>query len=288
MGQFRDRMDADMEIRGLAPGTRKLYLSAMRRFVQHFMRPPDTLNLEEIRSYQLHLTRERRVSWSVFNIAVAAIRFFYGVTLRKDWKIDEVPYQRKPRVLPEIPSAEKVTALFDSTRNLKHRALLMTLYAGGLRASEAVHLKVSDIDSQRMVIRIEQAKGRKDRYVMLSPKLLEVLREYWRAKRPRTWLFPSSQTSDRPLSPDTVGSIVEKAQKAAGVPGRIYPHLLRHAFATHLLEHGANLRVIQKLLGHRSLRSTEIYTHVAKNYLEKTPSPLDILPDPKKAPPVTD
>jgi len=288
MGQFHDRMDADMEIRGLALNTRKAYLLAMRKFVRHFMRPPDRLTLEDIRQYQLYLTRERKVSWSVFNIAVAAIKFFYRVTLRKDWKIDEVPYQRKPRVLPEIPSAEKVRALFDSTRNLKHRALLMTLYAAGLRASEAVHLQVSDIDSQRMVIRIEQAKGRKDRYVMLSPKLLEVLREYWRAKRPGTWLFPSSQTSDRPLSPDAVGSIVEKAQKAAGVPGRIYPHLLRHAFATHLLEHGANLRVIQKLLGHRSLRSTEIYTHVAKNYLEKTPSPLDLLPDPKNAPPVTD
>lgn len=282
MGQFRDRMDADMEIRGLAPGTRKLYLGAMRRFVQHFMRPPDMLTIEDIRSYQIHVVRERKVSWSVFNIAVAAVKFFYRVTLQMDWNIEQIPYQRKPRVLPEIPSAEKVTALFDSTRNLKHRVLLMTLYAGGLRAGEVVHLKVSDIDSQRMVVRIEQAKGRKDRYVMLSPKLLEILRDYWKAYRPHSWLFPSPRNSDKPLSRDAVGSIVEKASKAAGIPGRFYPHLLRHAFATHLLEQGTNLRVIQKLLGHSTLRTTEVYTHVAANYLQVTPSPLDILPDPKK------
>lgn len=288
MGQFHDRMDADMEIRGLSPNTRKAYLGAMRRFVQHFMRPPDTLTLEDIRRYQLHLTRERKVSWAVFNIAVAAIKFFYRVSLKKDWNIEEVPYQRKPRKLPEILSAEKVTALFTSVENLKHRALLMTVYAGGLRAGEVIHLKVSDIDSQRMVIRIDQGKGRKDRYVMLSPKLLEVLRAYWKTCRPHSWLFPTERNSEKPLSRYAVGWIVEKAQKAARITGRVYPHLLRHCFATHLLEQGANLRVIQKLLGHRSLRSTEIYTHVAKNYLQETASPLDILPDPKKTPPVTE
>lgn len=286
MGQFRDRMDADMEIRGLAPSTRKSYLRAIRKFVQYFMRPPDTLSLEDIRRYQLHLTRERKVSWSVFNVAVAALKFFYRVSLKKDWNIEEVPYQRKPRILPEILSAEKVAALFDSTRNLKHRALLMTVYAGGLRAGEATHLKVTDIDSHRMVIRIEQGKGRKDRYVMLSPKLLELLRLYWSAYRPTSWLFPSERDSAKPLSRDALGSMVEQARKAAGIPGRVYPHLLRHSFATHLLEQGTNLRVIQKLLGHRSLRSTEIYTHVAKNYLQETSSPLEVLPDLKSPPPV--
>jgi site-specific recombinase XerD len=279
MGQFHDRMDADMEIRGLAPATRQHYLRAMRQFVQHFMRPPDTLAFEDIRTYQLHLTRERHVSWSVFNIAVSALKFFYRVTLSKDWDIQKIPYQRRPRTLPEILSVEKVAALVSSMKNLKHRALLMTVYAGGLRASEVVHLKLTDIDSQRMVIRIEQGKGRKDRYVMLSAKLLELLREYWKAYRPQSWLFPSSRKSGKPLSRDTVGLIVENARRAAGITGRVYPHLLRHAFATHLLEQGTNLRVIQKLLGHRSLRSTEIYTHVAKNYLQDTASPLDLLPD---------
>jgi site-specific recombinase XerD len=286
MGQLHDRMDADMEIRGLALNTRKAYLLAMRKFVGHFMRPPDQLTLEDIRQYQLYLTRERKVSWAVFNIAVAAIKFFYRVTVKKDWDIQEIPYQRKPRKLPEILSAEKVNALF-SVQNLKHRAILMTSYAGGLRSSEVIHLMVSDIDSQRMVIRIDQGKGRKDRYVMLSPRLLETLREYWKAFHPKTWLFPS-RNLDKPLSRHAVGSIVKKAKKAAQITARVYPHLLRHCFATHLLEQGTNLCVIQKLLGHRSLRSTEIYTHVAKNYLQETPSPLDILPDPKKAPPVTE
>jgi site-specific recombinase XerD len=281
-------MDADMEIRGLALNTRKTYLLAMRKFVQYFKRSPDQLSSEDIRRYQLHLTRERKVSWAVFNIAAAAIKFFYRVTLKKDWKFEEIPYQRKPRILPEILSAEKVNALFSSVSNLKHRAILMTAYAGGLRSSEVTHLKVSDIDSQRMVIRIDQGKGRKDRYVMLSPRLLEVLREYWKAKRPCTWLFPNARDPQCPLSRHAMRWIVGKAKKAAKISGRIYPHLLRHSFASHLLEQGANLRVIQKLLGHRSLRSTEIYTHVAKNYLQETPSPLDVLPDPKKAPPVTE
>jgi site-specific recombinase XerD len=285
---FQDRMDQDMEIRGLALNTRKAYLLAMRKFVRYFMRPPDQLTPEDIRRYQLHLTRERKVSWAVFNIATAAIKFFYRVTLKKDWNIEEIPYQRKPRKLPEILSTEKVNALFGSLRNLKHRAILMTAYAGGLRASEVIHLKVTDIDSQRMVLRIDQGKGRKDRYVMLSPRLLEVLREYWKAKRPHPWLFPNERDPQKPLSRHAMGWIVGKAKKAAKISGRIYPHLLRHSFASHLLEQGANLRVIQKLLGHRSLRSTEIYTHVAKNYLHETPSPLDVLPDAKKAPPVTE
>lgn len=284
---FQDRMDADMEIRGLAVNTRKCYLRAMRKFVQHFRRPPDQLTPEDIRQYQLHLTRDRKVSWAIFNQAAAAIKFFYGTTLKKDWKIEDIPYQRKPRKLPEILSSEKVSALFTSLRNLKHRAILMTIYAGGLRVSEIINLKVSDIDSQRMVLRIDQGKGRKDRYVMLSPRLLEVLREYWKAFRPSTWLFPG-QIPGEPLDRSAINRIVENAKKSAKIAGRVYPHLLRHCFATHLLEQGANLRVIQKLLGHRSLRSTEIYTHVAKNYLHETPSPLDVLPDPKNASPVTE
>jgi integrase/recombinase XerD len=287
MGQFQDRMDADMEIRGLALNTRKAYLRAMRRFVQHFMRPPDEMTEEDIRRYQLHLTRERKVSWGVFNLAVAGIKFFYRVTLKKKWDIEEIPYQRKPRKLPEILSAEKVLALISSLRNLKHRTILMTMYSAGLRVSELVSLKVTDIDSQRMVIRVEQGKGRKDRYVMLSPRLLAILREYWKAARPQTWLFPG-MIPGKPLDRNTINRIVENAKRTAKITGRVYPHLIRHCFATHLLEQGANLRVIQKLLGHQSLRSTEIYTHVAKNYLQETSSPLDILPDPKKAPPVTE
>jgi site-specific recombinase XerD len=263
MGKLRDQMDADMEIRGLSVNTRKAYLRCMDLFVNRFVRPPSALTLDDVREYQIHMTRERKISWSAFNQAVAAIRFFYTVTLKKDWKIEQIPYQKTRRQLPEILGADKLAALF-SVPNPKHRAILMAMYAGGLRVGEVTHLKVSDIDSQRMVLRIEQGKGRKDRYVMLSVRLLEVLREYWRAARPRTWLFPG-QDPAKPLSRHAVNVLLERAKKAANIPGRVYPHLLRHSFATHLLENGANLLVIQRLLGHRSLRSTEIYTHVAKN-----------------------
>lgn len=276
MGRFRDQMDADMEIRNLSVNTRKAYLRCAYQFVHHFMRPPDTLTLEDIRQYQIYLTRERKVSWSAFNQAVAAIKFLYAVTLKKDWRVEQIPYQKTARKLPEILSTDKVAALL-AVPNVKHRALLMAMYAGGLRVSEATHLKVSDIDSQRMVLRIDQGKGRKDRYVMLSAPLLEVLREYWRARRPPTWLFPGPDSAN-PISRAAVNAAVKKATSSAKIGGRVYPHLLRHCFATHLLENGANLVVIQKLLGHRSLRSTEIYTHVAKNYLQQTASPLDVLP----------
>ena len=287
MGKFHDRMKADMEIRGFSPNTQSAYLRWMRAFVQHFMCPPDQLTLEHIRRYQLHLTRGREVATGTFNHAVAALKFFYRTTLKRDWAIEQIPYRKKVCKLPEILSPQKISALFSAVKNLKHRAILMTLYAGGLRASEVAHLKVTDIDSHRMVIRVDQGKGRKDRYVMLSPRLLEVLREYWTLFRPRTWLFPG-KPSTKPIDRATVGRILHKAKKAAGITGRLYPHLLRHSFATHLMEQGTNLPAIQMLLGHRSLRSTAIYTHVAKNYLQETLSPLDTLPDSKKAPPVTD
>jgi site-specific recombinase XerD len=287
MGKFHDLMDADLEIRGYAPSTRKYYLLAVREFVAHFMRPPDELNLEHIREYQVHLIRERKMSYGKFNQAVAALKFFYLVTLKKEWDGEKIPYHKKPYRLPEIPSQEIVAALLSSLGNIKHRAVLMSLYGGGLRASEAANLKVSDVDSQRMVLRIDQGKGHKDRYVMLSPRLLQALREYWNEYKPRTYLFPNPE-SDKPMTRQAIHHIVQLAKKAAGITGRMYPHLLRHSFATHLLENGANLRVIQKLLGHRSLTSTQIYTHVAKNYLQETPSPLDILDDRKKDPPVTE
>lgn len=283
MGQFQDRMDADLQIRGLSPHTRRVYLACMRRFLMDVRRPADQVTLEDIRQYQIRLVRESKISSSKFNQIVSAVRFFYRVTLRKDWNIDHIPYQKTERRLPQIPSTEKIAALLGSLTNLKHRAILMTLYSGGLRVSEAVHLKVSDIDSQRMVLRIEQGKGRKDRYVMLSPRLLKALREYWNAYHPRTWLFPG-RPSDKPMAQRSLCRIVKKAQQAADLPGRFYPHLLRHSFATHLLENGTHICVIQKLLGHRSLKSTQIYAQVAQNFLQETPSPLDSLPEPARAP----
>ena len=283
MGKFRDQMEADLEIRGLSQHTRKAYLLAVRSFVRHFMRPPDELAQEDIRQYQVHLAHEKRLSWSSFNVAVSAIKFFYKITLKKNWDFDRVPYQKTGRRLPVILSPQEVATLFSVTANQKHRALFMTLYAGGLRLSEVINLQLSDIDSQRMVIRIHQGKGRKDRYVMLSIYLLDVLREYWKAYRPQDWLFPNRSGRAR-LTARTVQKALKKAAAATAIKKDVTPHILRHAYATHLLENGTNIRVIQMLLGHRSLRSTEIYTHVAKTYFQDTQSPLDMLAPSKTSP----
>lgn len=278
MGKFQDRMAEDIDIRGLTPATKQIYLRCVRQFVGHFMQPPDRLDAEHVRRYQIHLTRQCKVAASTFNQAMAALRFFYRVTLRKPGVADGITPQRKPLRLPSVLSVPRVAALLSSVRNLKHRALLSTCYAAGLRATEAVRLKVTDIDSQRMTIRINQGKGRKDRFVMLSPKLLDLLREYWKAYRPTDWLFPGPKTG-RPLTRHTLNRLTERARKNARLPVALHPHVLRHSFATHLLDQGVNICVIQKLLGHRSLRSTSVYVHVSDDYLKKTPSPFDHLPE---------
>ena len=279
MGRFYDLMDRELHIRGLAKNTRKSYLEKMHCFVRHFMRPPDQLTAEHVKQYQLFLTKERRIKWSAFNTHVCAIRFFYRNVLEVDWDLERIPYQRTGKRLPEILSGDQVVALLEAVQNLKHRAILMTLYAAGLRANEALHLRLGDIDSKRMMIRIDQGKRLKDRYAMLSPKLLETLRHYWRESRPDPWLFPGRDRS-RPLTRESVGQVFARARKKAGILKHVSPHSLRHSFATHLLERGVNIRVIQRLLGHRNVRTTEIYTHVAETYVRDTKSPLDdILPD---------
>jgi site-specific recombinase XerD len=271
-------MERDLEIRGFSLSTRQAYLARMKAMVRFFMRPPDELTLEDIHAYQLYLTRDCKVGWATFNQSVCAIRFFYGVTLEKDWDIQRIPYQKTGRKLPVVLSCEEVSKLFQVVTNLKHRAILMTAYAGGLRVSEVTHLRVRDVDGQRMMLRVEQGKGRQDRYVMLSHKLLAVLREYWTTYKTRHWLF-AGQNPEQPLTRAAVHKFFHKARLKAGITKKVSVHGLRHSFATHLLESGINIRKIQLLLGHRSLRSTQIYTHVARDYLEDTPSPLDILPD---------
>ena len=278
MGEFRDRMERDLRIRGFSSATQRCYLARMKALVEFFMRPPDELTVEDIHAYQLHLTRDRKVGWSTFNQSVCAIRFFYGVTLRSAWDIQRIPYQKTGRTLPMVLSPEEVSKLFRVVTNLKHRAILMTTYSGGLRVSEVTHLRVSDVDPQRMILRVEQGKGRQDRYVMLSHKLLPVLREYWKNYETKHWLFPG-RNPERPLTRASVHKFFHKARLEAGITKKISVHSLRHSFATHLLESGINIRKIQLLLGHRSLRATQVYTHVAADYLEDTPSPLDILPD---------
>ncbi len=276
MGQFRDRFERDLKIRGYSPSTVDQYVYCVRNLVKHYRRPPDQLTVEDINNFQLHLTEQRKVAWSTFNLYVVAMRFFFLRTLKKDWDITAIPYQKTGRQLPEIMSGAELDALFRSVTNIKHRAILMTTYSAGLRVSEVVSLRVSDLDSQRMVIRVEQGKGKKDRYVPLSAALLPILRQYYRAARPGQWLFPG-QNPELPLTRTSVEKLFKKSRDRAGISKNVTVHSLRHSFATHLLEKGVDIRTIQQLLGHRCLSSTQIYTHVAKNYVNQAGSPLDSL-----------
>ena len=281
MGAFRDRMEEDLRLRGYSPSTIRCYLGRVKQFVAYFMRPPDQLTPEDIRQYQLYLTDDLGASWSVFNQAVCALRFFFCVSLGKDWAVKALPYRRPSKRLPVVLSPLEVRCLLDQVVNLKHRTLLTVGYATGLRISEVLHLRVSDIDCQRMTVRVEQGKGRKDRYVMLSPKLLELLREYRSQYRSESWLFAGGRPG-QPLSRESVGKVFCRALQQTGLSKPASFHSLRHAFATHLLEAGTNIRTVQVLLGHRSLASTQVYTHVSPHYLAATPSPFDLLPEPTK------
>jgi integrase/recombinase XerD len=279
MTPLRQRMLDDMQMRNLTPNTREAYVRAVARFALHFNTPPDQLGTPEVRTYLLHLVKEGKASPSTFNQIRCALRFFYRVTLDREWVLDRIVCQKEQQTLPVVLSQEEVRQLFAAIRRLKTRALLMTIYAAGLRVSEVVHLQVSDIDSARMAIRVRQGKGRKDRYVMLSAKLLEVLREYWKGRRPPLWLFPG-RDPNVPLNRKTVNHACRYAGRRAGLSKRISPHTLRHSFATHLLEAGTDIRTIQALLGHRSLRTTALYTHVSLDKIQATKSPLDLLDEP--------
>jgi site-specific recombinase XerD len=273
-------MTEDMQVRNLAVNTQMSYLQQVSQFARHFNKSPELLGPEEIRSYQVYLTNERKVSPGSVLIAVAALRFLYKVSLNKNWTFeDAIPAPKKPQRLPVVLSPEEVLQFLSCVGSTKHRAILTTCYAAGLRISEAVHLKPTDIDSQRMVIRVEQGKGQKDRYVMLSPKLLETLRSYWRAVRPKNWLFAGDITG-MPISTNAVELACKKARRLSGIRKPITPHSLRHGFAVHLLEAGTDVRTIQLLLGHRSLATTARYLRIATSKVCSTSSPLDLLPCP--------
>jgi site-specific recombinase XerD len=276
MTPLRRRMIDDMTLRNLAPRTIQAYVERVADFTRHFGISPEHLGPDQIRTYLLHLAQQRRVSWSHFNQTRSALRFLYRVTLARDWVVEGVVCPKQPRKLPVVLSLDEVAQFFAAITNLKHRAILITAYAAGLRVSEVVGLRCDDIDSRRMVIRLRQAKGRKDRYVMLSPRLLTLLRSYWKAVRPKDYLFPGRHP-DRPIAPRTVQLVCQTALSVSGLKKRVSPHTLRHSFATHLLEGGTDLRTIQILLGHRSLNSTARYTHVATAALRSTRSPLDRL-----------
>jgi site-specific recombinase XerD len=276
MTPLRQRMIEDLRLRNLAPATIRVYVQRVAAFARHFGKSPEHLGPPEVRAYLVHLVQQKHVSWSYYNQTVGALRFLYNVTLGRDEPLRRIACPKQPKKLPVVLSAEEVVRFFEAVPNLKHRALPMTAYAAGLRISEVVALTVADIDSRRMVIRVRQGKGRKDRYVMLSPRLLEALRAYWRAARPAHWLFPG-QVEGRPVTVGTAHRVCVQASRAAGLGKHVTVHTLRHSFATHLLEAGTDLRTIQLLLGHRELRTTAIYTHVAPATLETTRSPLDRL-----------
>ena len=275
MTPLRRRMIEDMQVRNLSPVTQRCYLHAVAKFARHFNRSPDRLGLADIRTYQIHLT-VTGISWAGFNVAVCALRFFYGTTLGRTAIVERIPYARKRRQLPVILSAEEVVRFFAAVPNLKHRVALMTAYAAGLRVSEVMRLKLADIDSSRMLIRVDQGKGGRDRYIMLSPQLLVVLRAYWRETRPVHWLFPG-QDESRPLDPSVLQWACRKARAAASLGKPVTVHTLRHSFATHLLEAGTDIRIIQVLLGHRDLSTTARYTQVAATTIGNTASPFDRL-----------
>jgi len=277
MTLLRQRMLEDMGIRNLADNTKSAYLHQIIAYAKHFHRPPEDLGPEEVRTYQLYLTKTRGLSPSSVSIATGALRFLYKVTLKRAWAVEEIPMPKRPFRLPVILSREEVMHFLDSIVNLEQRVILMTAYAAGLRISEATHLKVTDIDSQRMMLRVDQGKGRKDRYVMLSPRLIEELRAYWRAVRPTLWLFPGDFPG-KPITRSAVQQACQRARRASGIKKPITPHSLRHAFATHLLEGGTDVRTIQLLLGHRSLATTSRYLKVATTTVCATISPFDLLP----------
>jgi len=273
MGAFQERMDQDLQIRGYSPRTRKTYVGRVRAFIAYIKVSPLGIGPEHIRDFQLHLIA-KKVSWTTFNQSVCAIRFFMAVTLGLCWDVRHLPYHKRGRRLPEILSHEEVAALLGAAGSPRDRAILMTLYGTGMRLNELRNLRVADIDSQRMALRIVQGKGRKDRYVNLPAVLLDALRNYWKACRPQSVLFPGDEPA-RPVSERRIQDMVRITGKRAGIRKRVTPHALRHAYATHHLEQGTNIREIQLLLGHKHLNTTALYTHVARSTMAATPSPLD-------------
>jgi len=281
MTRLRQRMLEDLRRRNYSPDTIRGYIRAVKDFAEYFGRSPEHLGGEELRRYQLYLLQEKKLALGTVENCISALRFLYKKTLkRRDLAFDDLPFPKQPHTLPTILSQDEVTRLIEAAANRMHRTLLILLYATGMRRSEAALLKVSDIDSQRMVIHIHRGKGLRDRDVPLTPKLLEVLRDYWRWKKPRVYLFPSKMgdhSIEQPISDKTVWNACRAAAIRAGIAKKLGPHTLRHCFATHLLESGADLRTIQLLMGHERLEDTTIYLHLSQRHLHAAINPLDQL-----------
>ena len=278
MTQLRRMMLDELQRRNYAQNTARSYISAVEEFAEYFNKRPDQLGPEHIRAYQVHLFRERKLAAGTVEQRGAALRFFFVKTLRRSYLPDDIPFPKRQRRLPTVLSQDEAAVLIDSASNLMHRAMLMTLYGTGVRRAELCGLKVLDIDSERMVIHVRHGKGDRDRDVLLSPKLLETLREYWRWMKPKTYLFPgmvNNWRADVPINHKVVWVAVKEAAERAGINKRVSPHTLRHSFATHMLEAGADLRTIQMLLGHAKLADTTVYLHLSRRHLQSISSPIE-------------
>ncbi len=277
MGDLKDRMEADLRLLNLGAGTQKAYLRYAYNFAKYFMKSPADMGQEEVREYLLHLIDERKLQPSTVKVHAAALKLLYDVTLKRPDVVQSVRMPRVPRQVPEILSGSEIETFIGAFESTMYRAIAMTMYGAGLRVSEACRLQIGDIDSKRMVIRVRRGKGDKGRYSKLAERLLVVLREYYRhAKPPGPYLFPG-QPADKPISRESVGRAVRRVVKACGISKRVTPHILRHSFATHLLETGTDIRVIQVLLGHSSIRTTQLYAQVSTQQVSRTKSPLDLL-----------
>ena len=280
MTHCRRIMLEELQRRNFSPTTIRSYLDAVERFARHFKCRPDRLNHTHLRSYQAHLLRTGQLQPKTVRLHVSALRFFFVKTLRRRYLLDDTPYPKAPQRLPSVLSVEEMARLIEAADGLYHRTMLMVLYSTGMRSAELLQLQVADIDSRRMLIHIRHGKGGRDRYVPLSPTLLETLRVYYRWMRPKTWLFPGTVHNwrvDKPITKRVLWNAVVLAAERADLRKRVSPHLIRHSYATHLLERGADLRTIQLLLGHVNIRHTALYLHLSQKHLQAVANPLDAL-----------
>ncbi|MCC5910029.1 MAG: site-specific integrase [Clostridiaceae bacterium] len=278
MSELRKNMERDLQIKGYSTSTQDAYLKYVQAYAKYFNKSPDQLGVEEIKEYLHYLITVKKVSHSYVKTVYSALKFFYEVTLQREWSMKEIPRSKKPKKLPVVLSKPELNDLFNAVTNLKHRAILVTIYAAGLRISEAVNLKVSDIDSKNMQIRVVQGKGQKDRYTLLSSKNVEILRDYWKYHHPTDWLFPGN-SMDKPISTRTIQKVFKTAKNKAGIKKEATVHTLRHSFATHLVEAGTSIYHIQQLMGHTSPKTTSVYIHISRKDILQVRSPFDSMVD---------
>jgi integrase/recombinase XerD len=277
MGKLHDQMSEDLVLKAYSPHTQRAYLRCARHFAKHYMRSPEEMGAQEVRDFLLHLFRDRKASPATLDMYVNALKFLYNLTLKRPDAVEGISHPKRPKTLPVILSPEEVLRIFAAIRSVKHKAIIATAYAAGLRISEVCGLRFADIDSQRKRIHVRSGKGKKDRYVMLGESLLDLLRQYYQKARPQgEYLFPG-YNPQRPICTTAVSQVLRKVVRQTGLTKKVSMHTLRHCFATHLLEAGTDIRILQVLLGHSSIRTTLRYTHITDRLVQKLVSPLDII-----------